>query len=130
MELSGLVDRQIRWIPEDAMKFCRREVKRGNQYDAVILDPPTYGHGPKGEPWKINEHLLPLLQLCSKLTAELRAFALVTCHSPGIGPSELSAYFAEGITGHCGQPPATGELFLQTADGRKLPSGVYARWPK
>jgi 23S rRNA (cytosine1962-C5)-methyltransferase len=128
-DLSGFVDRAIRWIPEDAMKFCQREVKRGNRYDAVILDPPTYGHGPKGEPWKINEHLLPLLQLCGELTAENRAFVLVTCHSPGIGASELSAYFAEGIIGHCGQPPATGELFLQTADGRKLPSGVYARWP-
>jgi 23S rRNA (cytosine1962-C5)-methyltransferase len=128
-ELSGLADRSIRWIPEDAMKFCQREVKRGNKYDAVILDPPTYGHGPKGEPWKINEHLLPLLQLCGELTAEHRAFLLVTCHSPGIGPSELSAYFAEGITGHCGQPPATGELFLQTADGRMLHSGVNARWP-
>jgi 23S rRNA (cytosine1962-C5)-methyltransferase len=128
-ELSGLADRSIRWIPEDAMKFCQREVKRGNKYDAVILDPPTYGHGPKGEPWKINEHLLPLLQLCGELTAEHRAFLLVTCHSPGIGPSELSAYFAEGITGHCGQPPATGELFLQTADGRMLHSGLYACWP-
>ena len=96
----------------------------------MILDPPTYGHGPKGEPWKIGEHLLPLLQLCGELTAESRAFMLVTCHSPGIGPSELSAYFAEGIFGHCGQPPATGELFLETADGRRLPSGVFARWPK
>lgn len=128
-ELSGFADCPIRWIPEDATKFCRREVKRGNRYDAVILDPPTYGHGPKGEPWKINEHLLPLLRLCGELTAEHRAFVLVTCHSPGIGSSELSAYFAEGIVGHCGQPPATGELFLQTADGRKLPSGVFARWP-
>ena len=61
--LSGFGDRPIRWIPEDAMKFCQREVKRGNQYDAVILDPPTYGHGPKGEPWKIGEHLLPLLAI-------------------------------------------------------------------
>ena len=95
-ELSGLADRPIRWIPEDAMKFCQREVKRGNQYDAVILDPPRYGHGPKGEPWKINEHLLPLLELCGELTADSRAFVLVTCHSPGIGPGELSAYLAEG----------------------------------
>ena len=54
-ELSGLADRPIRWIAEDAMKFCQRELKRGNRYDAVILDPPTYGHGPKGEPWKIDE---------------------------------------------------------------------------
>ena len=128
-DLSGLADRPIRWIAEDAMKFCQRELKRGNQYDAVILDPPSYGHGPKGEPWKIDEHLLPLLKLCGELTAESRAFVLVTCHSPGIGPAELAAYLAEGIFGHCGQPPVAGELFLETADGRQLPSGVFARWP-
>jgi 23S rRNA (cytosine1962-C5)-methyltransferase len=127
--LSGFGARPIRWIPEDAMKFCQREVKRGNKYDAVILDPPTYGHGPKGEVWKIGEHLLPLLELCGELTAESRAFVLVTCHSPGIGPAELSAYLSEGIFGHCGQPPKSGELFLETSDGRRLPSGVFARWP-
>jgi 23S rRNA (cytosine1962-C5)-methyltransferase len=128
--LSGLSEAPIRWIAEDALKFCQRELKRGNQYNGVILDPPSYGHGPKGEPWKIGEHLLPLLQLCGELTSERRAFILLTCHSPGIGLGELSAYFSEGIFGSCGQPPATGELFLKTADGRKLPSGIYARWPK
>jgi 23S rRNA (cytosine1962-C5)-methyltransferase len=128
-ELSGLADRPIRWIVEDAAKFCRREVRRGNRYDAVIVDPPTYGHGPKGESWKVNEDLLPLLELCGELTKESRAFVLVTCHSPGIGPAELSAYLSDGIFGHCGRPPATGEMFLETAEGRRLPSGVYARWP-
>jgi 23S rRNA (cytosine1962-C5)-methyltransferase len=127
--LSGLAERPIRWIVEDAMKFCRREVKRGNRYDAVILDPPTYGHGPKGEPWKIGEHLLPLLELCGELTGENRAFVLVTSHSPGIGPAELSAYLSEGIFGHCGQPPKSGELYLEPSDGRRLESGVFARWP-
>ena len=128
-EFSGFADRAIRWIPEDAMKFCQRELKRGNRYDAVILDPPTYGHGPKGELWKISEHLLPLLQLCGELTADRRAFVLLTCHSPGIGPAELAAYLAEGIFGHCGQPPKAGELYLETQDARRLPSGTFARWP-
>ncbi len=127
--LSGFGEWPIRWIADDAVKFCRRELKRGKQYDAVILDPPTYGHGPTGEPWKIYEHLLPLLKMCGELTADSRAFVLLSCHSPGIGPSELSAYLSEGIFGHCGQPPATGELFLETTDDRKLPSGVFARWP-
>jgi 23S rRNA (cytosine1962-C5)-methyltransferase len=127
--ISGLAGRPIRWIVEDATKFCRREVKRGNRYDAVVLDPPTYGHGPKGEPWKIEEHLLPLLRLCGELTAQNRRFVLVTCHSPSIGPAELSAYLAEGIFGHCGQPPTAGELYLETPEGRRLPSGVFARWP-
>jgi 23S rRNA (cytosine1962-C5)-methyltransferase len=128
--LSGLADRPIRWIAEEATRFCQREVKRGKQYDAIILDPPTYGHGPKGELWKIGEHLLPLLELCGQLTKETRAFMLLTCHSPGIGPAELAAYLSEGIFGHCGQPPKSGELYLETANGRRLPSGTYARWPK
>lgn len=128
-EFSGLAERPVRWIAEDAMKFCRREIKRGNQYDGVILDPPSYGHGPKGEPWKIETDLLPLLSLCGELTSQSRAFVLVSCHSPGIGPAELSAYLCEGIFGDCSQPPDSGELALQTADGRKLPSGVFARWP-
>ena len=129
-EASGLADAPIRWIVEDALKFCEREVKRGNPYDAVILDPPSYGHGPKGEAWSIKRDLLPLLELCRKLTAGRLKFALCTCHTPGIGPAELSAYLSDGLFGHCGQPPATGTLYLQTADGRKLPSGTFARWPK
>lgn len=127
---SSLKSVAIRWIVEDAMKFCRREVKRGNRYDAVILDPPTYGHGPKGEEWIIKRDLLPLLQLCGELTERRPKFVLLTCHSPGIGPAELSAYLSEGMFGSCGQPPKTGELFLETSDGRRLPSGVYARWPR
>lgn len=128
-ETSGLADRPIRWIVEDALRFCRREVKRGNRYDAIILDPPTYGHGPKGEEWNIKRDLLPLLKLCGELTEGQPIFLLLTCHTPGIGQAELSAYLAEGVFGHCGQPPRTGELFLTTADGRRLPSGAFARWP-
>ena len=126
---SGLGDEPARWIVEDALKFCRREVNRGKRYDAVILDPPTYGHGPKGEEWNIKRDLLPLLELCGELTERRPKFVLLTCHSPGIGPAELSAYLSEGIFGACGQPPRTGELFLETAEGRRLPSGVFARWP-
>jgi len=128
-KLSGLGERPIRWIVEDAIKFCQREVKRENEYDAVILDPPSYGHGPQGEAWSIRRDLLPLLELCGKLTAKRRAFVLCTCHTPGIGAAELSAYFSDGLFGHCGQPPRVGTLYLKTADGRKLPSGQFARWP-
>ena len=126
---SRLAEHCIRWITEDALKFCRREVKRGNRYDAVILDPPTYGHGPKGEEWSIKRDMLPLLKLCGELTERRPKFVLLTCHTPGIGPAELSAYLSDGAFGHCGQPPRTGELTLQTADGRRLPSGMFARWP-
>lgn len=126
---SGLSDRPIRWIVEDALKFCQREVKRRNTYDAVILDPPSYGHGPKGESWSIKRDLLTLLELCGQLTADRRVFVLCTCHTPGIGAAELSAYLSDGLLGHCGQPPRVGTLYLETTNGRKLPSGNFARWP-
>lgn len=126
---SGLAEAPIRWIVEDALKFCQREVKRGNQYDAVILDPPTYGHGPHGEAWNIKRDLLPLLALCRQLTAGRLRFALCTCHTPGIGDAELSAYLSEGLFGRCGQPPRAGTLYLSTAAGRRLASGTFARWP-
>jgi 23S rRNA (cytosine1962-C5)-methyltransferase len=128
-DLSNLGEKPIRWIVEDAMTFCRRELRRGNCYDAVILDPPSYGHGPKGEPWKFEQHLLPLLRICSQLTTERRAFILATCHTPGIGAPELAAYLADGIFGHCSEPPDSGQLCLEAPNGRILPSGVYSRWP-
>ena len=129
-ELSNLADAPIRWIVEDAMKYCQREVKRGNRYDAVILDPPSYGHGPKGEEWKLARDLPALLELCGELCDRAPVFLLASCHSPGIGPAELSAYLSDAIVGHCGQPPAAGRLWLESAAGHKLESGVYARWPR
>ncbi len=128
-ELSQLAKSPIRWIVEDALKFCQRELKRGNKYDAIILDPPSYGHGPKGEAWSIRRDLLPLLEICGQLSSEDRKLILCTCHTPDIGPAELNAYLSDGIFGHCGQPPRSGKLFLQTAAGRKLSSGIFARWP-
>jgi 23S rRNA (cytosine1962-C5)-methyltransferase len=127
--LSGLEAAPIRWIAEDAVKFVRRELKRGNGYDVVMLDPPSYGHGPAGEVWKINEHLLPLLEACGRLTEGRRAFLLLSCHAPGIGPAELSAYLADAVFGHCGAGGTASELTMEAADGRRLPAGVVARWP-
>lgn len=127
---SGLAEAPIRWIVEDVLKYCTREVKRDSRYDAVILDPPTYGHGPKGEEWRITRDLPKLLELCAELTDRTPSFLLTTCHSLGIGPAELSAYLSDAIIGHCGQPPASGKLTIAAKDGRQLPSGIYARWPQ
>ena len=126
---SGLAEHPIRWIVDDAMKFCRREVKRGRRYDAIVLDPPTYGHGPGGEAWQIHRDLLPLLELCGELVERQPALVLATCHTPSLGPAELAAYLCEGVFGQCSQGPRTGELSVATRDGRRLASGVYARWP-
>ncbi len=128
-ELSGLQDAPIRWISEDAPRFVTREIRRRNQYDAVILDPPSYGHGPKGEVWKVSSGLLPLLRACGELTRSRRAFILLSCHSPGFGAAELEAALAEAIFGHCQGGVVARPLLLIDEDGSELPCGAAARWP-
>lgn len=128
-ELSGLQAAPIRWIAEDATRFVQRELRRGNTYDAVILDPPSYGHGRKGEVWKIKIGLLPLLQACGQLTTSRRAFILLSCHSPGFGPAELEALLADAIFGHCQGGVVARPLTLVSAEGSALPCGAAARWP-
>lgn len=128
-DLSGLSDAPIRWITEDAPTFANRELRRGNKYNAIILDPPTYGHGPKGETWKINSDLPRLLEVCGQLTQGQLAFILLTCHSPGFGPAELEALLADSIFGSCQAGARSMPLGVRCADGRSLPAGVSARWP-
>ncbi len=124
-ELSGLADRPVRWIAEDAAKFVARERRRGNGYDAVILDPPSYGHGPGGEPWKLDLHLDPMLRDCAALLAGRAAFVLLTCHTPGYEEPKLRALlrsnFGDGNV-------EAGALSLESSDGRRLSSGHFARW--
>ena len=126
---SGLQQAAVRWIVEDAATFVRREMRRGNRYDAVILDPPSYGHGPKGQAWKLTRDLPKLLKACAELTADRRAFLLLTCHTPGYGPPELEALTADVVFGACSAGVTAGALGPSTADGRTLPAGVVARWP-
>ena len=125
---SGLEDAPIRWIHEDALKFVQREIKRGRRYDGVILDPPSYGHGPNGEPWKISRDLPALLEACAAVTAEQRQLMLLTCHSPGYGPAEVEALLADCVFGTC-QCNAQASRLTLSASGRKLDCGVVARWP-
>lgn len=126
---AGLADAPIRWIVDDASQFVQRELRRGNTYHAVILDPPSYGHGPKGEPWKIHQHLLPLLRNCARLTESKRLFVLLTAHSPGLGPSELSAMLKDAFFGHCQVGVSAKPAQLTAIDGRRLNAGMVARWP-
>lgn len=128
-ELSGLAAAPIRWITEDATRFVERELKRGNRYDAVILDPPSYGHGPKGESWKVQRDLLPLLRAIGELTEGQRKFILLTCHSPGFGPAELQASLSDAIFGSCQAGGGAKRMAIDTRSGRKLPAGAAARWP-
>lgn len=126
---SGLAEAPVRWIVEDAARYCQREVRRGARYDAVVLDPPSYGHGAKGEPWRLAGDLLPLLADIGKLVDKRPRFVLLTCHTPGVGPAELAAYLSEGIFGGCSQAPRSAAMQLVDSQRRALPSGLAASWP-
>ncbi len=125
--LSRLDDRPIRWIAEDAAKFVAREVRRGNRYDALILDPPSYGHGPQGQVWKLSEQLPELLAQCAQLTGPTPALLVLTCHSPDVGPGTLSAWLGAAGFNLTETNWTFGELSLTSADGRRLSAGVAAR---
>jgi 23S rRNA (cytosine1962-C5)-methyltransferase len=125
-ELSVLSAAKIRWISEDAPLFVERELKRGNVYDAIILDPPSYGHGPSGEVWQIEKSLEALLDGCLQLTAGRLQFMLLTCHSPSFGATVLAQLLRER-TGSQAVSLTSGEMSLTTPDGRRLPSGAFAR---
>jgi 23S rRNA (cytosine1962-C5)-methyltransferase len=128
-EQSRLGEVRIRWVVEDAVKFVRRELRRGARYDAVVLDPPTYGHGPKGEIWRLAQRLTPLLEMCGELTAGRRAFVLVTCHTPGMGPEKLKTKLADALLGGHRQEIDAGGLRIELAPERALPCGAFACWP-
>jgi 23S rRNA (cytosine1962-C5)-methyltransferase len=125
---SNLAAAPIRWIVEDAQRFVERETRRGRRYEAIILDPPSYGHGPSGTPWKIERDLDSLLARCAAVLAEPAAFVLLTCHTPALGPSRLKRVLAGSLATGDERSVRVQPLFLPTADGRQLPSGLAATW--
>jgi 23S rRNA (cytosine1962-C5)-methyltransferase len=130
--LSGLDDRPIRWICEDARKYVQREVKRGSRYDGVILDPPKYGRGPTGEVWRLFEDLPALLQDCAALLAEDADFIILNAYAARISGLSLSHLMAEALAGRTGRID-WGELALVEAalDGlptREIGLSFFARW--
>lgn len=122
-ELSGLRDAPVRWIVDDAEAFVRREIRRGSRYDGLVLDPPSYGHGPRGAPWRLDERLDGLLAACAELTARRPAFVLLTAHTPGFGPAELRERLVASLGASC----ESGPLELTAESGARLPLGAYAR---
>ena len=125
-ELNGLQDASMRWIVDDAMKFLQREIRRGKGYDAIILDPPSFGRGAKGEVFKIEESILELLDLCVELLSDQPLFFLYSCHTPGFTPIVLQRQLARALKKG---PISCGEMLLQGGNGvEPVPSGAYARW--
>jgi 23S rRNA (cytosine1962-C5)-methyltransferase len=139
-EASGVADLPIRWLVEDAMKFVARECRRGNTYDGIIVDPPTYGHGPKGQPFKFKQHLEALLAACGELlgpapadvaitpAAQRGGFLLFSCHAPGFGPADAVTAVSSVLSGADASQVDGKHLVLESADGRTLDAGVAARW--
>ncbi len=122
-DLSNL--QNIRWVVEDALKFVKREIKRGKKYNGIILDPPAYGHGPNGEKWKLEDHILEMMQDVSMLLDEEEHFLILNTYSMG-----FSSVIVENLLKTTIQNPQnmeTGELYLQATAGNKLPLGVFGK---
>ena len=129
-ELSGLTDAPIRWIVDDVLLFLKREIKRGRKYDAIIMDPPSFGHGPKDELWKIEEHFLELMQLCKEILSDEPLFVLINGYTAGYSPIAYQNNLNDMMQGHNGTVEI-GELVIeQSASDRLLPCGIFARWER
>jgi 23S rRNA (cytosine1962-C5)-methyltransferase len=126
--LNGLADAPIRWIVEDAGKFAVREARRGARYDAILLDPPTYGHGPSGRAWKIDRDLGPLLSSCAQLRDAARGFVLLTCHTPDYDGDRLADLLIDCGLARDDHALRRGDLSIASTRARALPSGHFAWW--
>lgn len=126
---SGLADAPIRYLVDDCVKFVEREIRRGNHYDAVIMDPPSYGRGPKGEIWKIEEKIFPFIQLCTQILEKEPLFFLVNSYTTGLQPAVLS-YMMELALGNMfrGRVQADEIGLPVSSNGLVLPCGASGRW--
>jgi 23S rRNA (cytosine1962-C5)-methyltransferase len=125
---SGLSDAPIRWLVDDCVKFVEREIRRGNHYDAIIMDPPSYGRGPKGEIWKIEESVYPLILLCRQLLSEKPLFFLINSYTTGLQPAVLTYMLRTALNGFDGTVAAE-EIGLPVAtNGLVLPCGASGRF--
>lgn len=129
-ELNGMQDAPIRWIVDDALKFTEREAKRGVKYDAIIMDPPVYGHAPNGNPWDFGKDFPKLLEACKKVLSDKPLFVLVNAYAVSTSSITL-ANTVQGYFGDLGGKIENGELTLkETSAGRLLSTGIWAKWSK
>ena len=126
---SGLEDAPIRWIVDDCMKFVEREIRRGNHYDGIIMDPPSYGRGPKGEIWKIEDAIHPLVKRCSELLSDHPLFFLINSYTTGLQPAVLRYMMQTVLEPKFGGQVEASEIGLPVSDsGLVLPCGATCRW--
>lgn len=126
---SNLGEAPIRWIVDDCQKFVEREIRRGNKYDAIIMDPPSYGRGPKGEIWKIEEAIYPFVKLCEQLLSDRPLFFLINSYTTGLQPAVLTYILSSVITPKHGGRVISDEIGLPVSQSRLiLPCGASGRW--
>ena len=127
--LTGLQEAPIRWIVDDCAKFVEREIRRGKTYDAIIMDPPSYGRGPGGEVWKLEENLFPFVKLCARVLSDKPLFVILNSYTTGLAPSVLG-YILQMLVGkRFGGRVTWDELGLPcTQSGMALPCGATGRW--
>ena len=131
IQASGLQDRPVRYIVDDVVKFVNREIRRGNKYDAIIMDPPSYGRGTNGEVWKFEENISDLIELCIKVMSDDPLFFLINSYTTGISSTVLENLLSLYIPKKFNGKFSSGEVGLPMKDSKLiLPCGIYGRWEK
>ena len=128
---SGLKDAPIRWLVDDCVKFVEREIRRGNKYDAIIMDPPSYGRGPKGEIWKIEDSIHSFVKLCTQILSDKPLFFLINSYTTGLAPSVLTYMIEIEVGKIFGGHVEAQEIGLPvSSNGLVLPCGASGRWSR
>jgi 23S rRNA (cytosine1962-C5)-methyltransferase len=128
--LSGMAEKPIRWIVDDATKFTAREVRRGRRYDGILLDPPKFGRGPTGEVWRLEEHLAPLLGDCRRLLDENSRFLVLTVYAVRMSALAIGELLNQAL-GELGGTVECGDMAVrEEARGLLLPTAIFARWSR
>ena len=129
LELSGLKDRKVRFIVDDCLKFVQREQRRGSKYDAIVMDPPSYGRGPKGEIWKIEDKLFEFVVECTKILKDKPLFFLINSYTAGFSPKVIANILNMTVNEKFGGKVTSGEVGIPVSDSNLvLPCGVFGRW--
>ena len=126
---SGLEEAPIRWIVDDCAKFVEREIRRGRRYDAIIMDPPSYGRGPTGEVWKLEDNLYPFVELCAGVLSDEPLFIIINSYTTGLAPSVLTYILETVVSRKFGGRTVSDEIGLPVSEtGLVLPCGATGRW--